>query len=283
MKSAEIGRPSTYVSTIQKLTSRGYVNSDGGSLIPTDDGRMLWTDVVPFYNEQDEDVGLFTPGFTSHMEGNLDLVENGSQFAPEVWDSFVTQFRDMHNNALGIRKQTATPRQKSLIESRLVHLEPEIKNEILSGKTTAEITGDEARTIIDKLKEIGDSVGYPPSEKQAALIVRLSDQLGMDLDEALELAGVSEISALTGGGEGTASELIGNLIEKTKDLPATESQVNLIEKLAEQNDKKLSEVLATVGARDISELTKTDASDIISKMKGRSRGRSRRVVPRYCS
>ena len=276
MKSAEIGRPSTYVSTIQKLTGRGYVNSNGGSLIPTDDGRMLWTDVVPFYNEQDGDVGLFTPDFTSNMEGNLDLVENGSQFAPEVWDTFVTQFRDMHNNALGIRKQTATPRQKSLIESRLVHLEPETKDELLSGKTMAEITGDEARAIIDKLKEIGDSMGYPPSEKQAALIVRLSDQLGMGLDGALELAGVSEMSALTGGGEGTASELIGNLIEKTKDLPATESQVNLIEKLAEQNDKKLSEVLATVGARDISELTKTDASDIISKMKGRSRRQSRR-------
>ena len=182
----------------------------------------------------------------------------------------------MHNHALNIRKQTATPRQKSLIESRLVHLESEMKDELLSGKSISEITGDEARSIIDKLQEIGNSVGYPPSEKQAALIVKLADQLSIELDEALGLAGVSEMSALTGGSDGTASELIGNLIEMTKDLPASESQVNLIEKLAEQNDKKISEVLASVGARDISELTKTDASDIISKMKGRSRGRSRR-------
>ena len=275
MKTAEIGRPSTYVSTIQKLTGRGYVNSDGGSLIPTDDGRMLWTDVVPFYNEQEE-VGLFTPDFTSHMEGNLDLVEAGTQVGHEIWDTFVTQFRDMHNNALNIRKQTATPRQKSLIESRLVHLEPEIKDELMSGKDVSEITGDEARTIIEKLQEIGDSVGYPPSEKQSALIVKLADQLGLGLDGALEIAGVSDMSDLTGGGEGTASELIGNLIGMTKDLPATESQVQLIEKLAQQNDKQMSEVLATVGAREISELTKTDASDIISKMKGRKRGRSRR-------
>ena len=275
MKNAEIGRPSTYVSTIQKLTGRGYVKLEGSSLIPTDDGRLLWIDVVPFYNQQDEEFGLFTPDFTSQMEGTLDHVETGSQNGPDVWDRFVTQFRDMHNNALSIRKQTATPRQKALIESRLVHLESEIKDELLSGKTIDEITGDEARTVIEKLQEIGESFGYPPSEKQVSLIVKLADQLKMDLDSALELAGVSEISALTGGSEGTASELIGKMIELTKGLPATESQVELIEKLAEQNEKPLSEILATVGARDPSELTKSDASDIISKIKGR-KGRSRR-------
>ena len=275
MKTAEIGRPSTYVSTIQKLSGRGYVKSDGGSLIPTDDGRMLWTDVVPFYNEQDQEVGLFTPEFTSQMERNLDLVETASQNGPETWDSFVSKFRDMHNNALSIRKQTATPRQKTLIESRLVHLEPELRDELMSGKSAGEITGDEAREIIEKLQEIGDRLGYPPSEKQSALIIKLADQLEIDLDGALELVGVNELAALTGGGEGTASELIGKMIEMTKNLPATESQVKLIEKLAEQNDKQLSEVLATIGVRDTSELTKSDASDIISKMKGRRKGRSR--------
>ena len=275
MKTAEIGRPSTYVSTIQKLTGRGYVELDGSSLIPTDDGRMLWIDVVPFYNQQDEEFGLFTPDFTSQMEGILDHVETGSQNGPDAWDSFVTQFRDMHNNALTIRKQTATPRQKALIESRLVHLESEMRDELLSGKTIEEITGDEARTVIERLQELAESIGFPPSEKQSSLIVKLADQLEMDLDEAFKLAGVSEMSALTGGGEGTASELIGKMIELTRGLPATESQVELIKKLAEQNEKPLSEILATVGARDISELTKSTASDIISKIKGR-RGRSRR-------
>ncbi|MFL2499056.1 MAG: type IA DNA topoisomerase [Candidatus Thalassarchaeum sp.] len=276
MKKAEIGRPSTYVSTILKLTGRGYVESDGGSLKPTNDGRMLWLDVVPFYNNQDEDYGLFTPNFTSKMEGNLDLVENGTQNGPEIWDSFVIQFRDMHNNALDIRKKTATPRQRALIESRLVHLQPELIDEVMSSKTVDEITGDEARVIIDRLKEIGDTVGYPPSEKQSALILKLADQIGIGLDGVLEMAGVSDISALTGGSSGTASELIGTLIEKSKELPATASQVDLIGKLAEQNDKQISELLTIVGARDISELTKNDASTIISKMKGRSRGRRRK-------
>ena len=35
-----------------------------------------------------------------------DLVEVSLGDGPEVWSSFVTQFRDMHNNALSIRKQT---------------------------------------------------------------------------------------------------------------------------------------------------------------------------------
>jgi len=276
MKKAEIGRPSTYVSTIQKLTGRGYVESDGGSLKPTNDGRMLWLDVVPFYNDQDEDYGLFTPNFTSTMEGNLDLIENGTQNGPEIWDSFVIQFRSMHNNALDIRKKTATPRQKALIESRLVHLQPELIDEVMSSKTVEEITGDEARAIIDRLQEIGDKVGYPPSEKQSALILKLADQIGIGLDGVLEIAGVSDITALTGGSSGTASELIGVLIEKSKELPATESQVDLIGKLAEQNEKQISELLSIVGARDTSELTKIDASTIISKMKGRSGGRRRK-------
>ena len=182
----------------------------------------------------------------------------------------------MHNNALDIRKKTATPRQRALIESRLVHLQPELIDEVMSSKTVDEITGDEARVIIDRLKEIGDTVGYPPSEKQSALILKLADQIGIGLDGVLEMAGVSDISALTGGGSGTASELIGTLIEKSKELPATESQVDLIGKLAEQNDKQISELLTIVGARDISELTKNDASTIISKIKGRSRGRRRK-------
>ena len=180
------------------------------------------------------------------------------------------------SNALSIRKQTATPRQKSLIVSRIVHLEPEMREELMSGKDVEEISGDDARVIIDKLQEIGERIGYPPSEKQSALIVKLADQLGIELDVALGLAGVSEISGLTGGGGGTASELIGKLIEQTRDLPATEAQVNLIEKLAEQNKKSLSEVLTSVGAKDISELTKSDASEIISKMKGRRRSSSRK-------
>ena len=68
MKKAEIGRPSTYVSTVSKLSARGYVEVEGSSLHPTEAGRMMWMDVVPFYNEQEESGGLFTPHFPSKME-----------------------------------------------------------------------------------------------------------------------------------------------------------------------------------------------------------------------
>jgi DNA topoisomerase IA len=39
MKKAGIGRPSTYVSTIQTLSRRKYVENNSGALIPTDAGR----------------------------------------------------------------------------------------------------------------------------------------------------------------------------------------------------------------------------------------------------
>ena len=44
-----------------------------------------------------------------------------------------------------------------------------MKNELMLGKSAEEITGDEAREIIEKLQEIGDKIGYSPSEKQSAL------------------------------------------------------------------------------------------------------------------
>ena len=58
MKKVGIGRPSTYVSTIQTLNRRKYVENNSGSLIPTDAGKTMWLEVVPFYNEQDNQ-GLF--------------------------------------------------------------------------------------------------------------------------------------------------------------------------------------------------------------------------------
>ena len=119
------------------------------------------------------------------------------------------------------------------------------------------------------MQEIGDRIGYPPSEKQSALILKLADQLGIGLDEALGLAGVTEIPEPTGGGDGTASELIGKLIQMTHDLPSTEAQIELIEKLDEQMRSHLRSTVNS-GVRDISELTKSDASEIF-KMKGRGR------------
>ena len=82
MKKDGIGRPSTYVSTVTKLVDRGYVEKDGGSLIPTENGRTLWLVVAPHYNQTEVfGEGLFSYNFTSNMEDNLDNIESGSAIA----------------------------------------------------------------------------------------------------------------------------------------------------------------------------------------------------------
>ena len=274
MKKAEIGRPSTYVSTVSKLSARDYIKVEGSSLIPTGRGRMMWLDVVPFYNEQEESEGLFTPLFTSKMEDSLDGIEHGRINGPETWNSFVEEFRSMHNRALERKREFPTPKQMALLESRIPHLSDDRKAELLSGKALSELTGDDARRIIEQLYDSeGDNGHLPPSEKQTALIVKLSDQAGLELDATLKKAGVADLSELTGGREGTASELISQMIEISKNLPATAPQVDLVNKLSEQYKVPLSEILAIAGLKDISEMSKTDASIIINEMKKRSRRR----------
>ena len=277
MKKAEIGRPSTYVSTVSKLSARDYIKVEGSSLIPTEGGRMMWLDVVPFYNEQNESGGLFTPLFTSKMEESLDGIEHGRVNGPEIWNSFVEEFRSMHNRALERKREFPTPKQMALLESRMPHLNDKRREELLSGKSLEELTGDDARRIIEQLFDSeGDNGHLPPSEKQTALIVKLSDQAGLELDATLEKAGVADLSELTGGREGTASELISQMIEMSKNLPATPPQVDLVNKLSEQHEVPLSEMLAMAGLKDISEMSKSDASIIINEMKKRSRrGKSR--------
>ena len=274
MKKAEIGRPSTYVSTVSKLSARDYIKVEGSSLIPTGRGRMMWLDVVPFYNEQEESEGLFTPLFTSKMEDSLDGIEHGRINGPETWNSFVEEFRSMHNRALERKREFPTPKQMALLESRIPHLSDDRKAELLSGKALSELTGDDARRIIEQLYDSeGDNGHLPPSEKQTALIVKLSDQAGLELDATLKKAGVADLSELTGGREGTASELISQMIEISKNLPATAPQVDLVNKLSEQYEVPLNEMLAIAGLKDISEMSKTDASIIINEMKKRSRRR----------
>jgi DNA topoisomerase-1 len=272
MKKAEIGRPSTYVSTVSNLSTKKYVKVEGSSLIPTDGGRMLWLDVVPFYNEQEDTEKLFTPLFTSKMEDNLNGIEHGRINGPEVWTGFVEEFRSMHNRALEKKREFPTPKQMALLESRIPHLNDKRRAELLSGKSLSELTGDDARSIIEQLFDSEEDNGHlPPSEKQTNLIVKLSDQAGLELDVTLEKAGVADISELTGGREGTASELISQMIENSKNLPATPPQVDLVNKLSEQYKVPLSEMLAIAGLKDISEMNKADASIIINEMKKRSR------------
>ena len=221
MKKDGIGRPSTYVSTVSKLVDRKYVEKDSSSLIPTSEGRTLWVEVTPFYNQTDVyDQGLFTYGFTSTMEEKLDLIEAGEAGAPEHWAHFVDTFRDMHNIALEKRREKPTLRQIQYLQAILNRMTKQERNDLVGDSLVEELSGEQVRNIIDGLGESAQA-NIPPSEKQIATILKLVDRLKIDLGQFLKDMGESDISELTGGRGGTASNAIGALIELDKNSPGT--------------------------------------------------------------
>jgi len=271
MKSASIGRPSTYLTTVTKLIQRGYVNKDGASLSPSNDGRTMWLEVAPFYNKQDlsnntVSQGLFTPEFTATMESSLDGIENGVAKGSGVWDSFVNDFRSMHNSALEVRKLKPTPKQYNYIKSRMSKMTEEEKTKILDGKELSEISGEEAHSLIDSMNENGNGI-IPASDKQIALIVRLTDKLGLDLDKYLKEMGQQDLDGLTGSRDGTASKIIGDLIERDKDSPATEKQIAAIPTMCEKAGISVEDAMALVEVVSIEVITKSEASKIIGSLK----------------
>jgi len=73
LEKREIGRPSTYASTIKTLVDRGYVEKEGRTLFPTDTGDV----VSSFIEEHFEN--YISDSFTSEMENELDEIANGKR------------------------------------------------------------------------------------------------------------------------------------------------------------------------------------------------------------
>ena len=267
MKKDGIGRPSTYVSTVSKLVDRKYVEKDSSSLIPTSEGRTLWVEVTPFYNQTDVyEQGLFSYGFTSTMEEKLDLIEAGEAGAPEHWAHFVDTFRDMHNIALEKRREKPTLRQIQYLQAILNRMTEQEKKDLVGDSLVEELTGEQVRNIIDGLGDSAQS-NIPPSEKQIATILKLVDRLKIDLGLFLKDMGESDISELTGGRGGTASNAIGALIELDKDSPATEKQVATIISMADSLEMPIEDAIAAVKTESIETISKSDASDLIGNLK----------------
>ena len=279
MKKADIGRPSTYLTTVGKLVDRGYVDKEGSSLIPTDQGRLLWIEVVPFYGSDENSSGtisegLFTPRFTALMESNLDEVEDGDTSGAIVWHKFVTDFRTMHNIALELRKQKPTVKQLNFIINRTSRMSDDSKSELFQDKNIDELTGEDARRIIEELNNSSDG-DIPPSEKQMALIIRLADKNSVDLEPILTELGHNDLDELTGGRDGTASSLINKLIGIDKDSPATEKQVATIKSMSENLEISIEDAMAIGEVTTIDEITKNEESGLIGTMKKMIQSRKR--------
>ncbi len=82
-----IGRPSTYASIISTLRDRRYVESNVGKLAPTDLGVTVSKILVENFPK------LFNVKFTATMEGELDLIEEGTDDWVKVLSEFYQPFK----------------------------------------------------------------------------------------------------------------------------------------------------------------------------------------------
>ena len=105
-----IGRPSTYSPTIQTIVSRDYVRRTGGSLVPTQLGRMV-TDML---TEHFPEVMDFK--FTAEMEGELDRVEEGDL----EWVAVVRHFYTPFSSRVAIAQEKMREVKREVIPTKYV-------------------------------------------------------------------------------------------------------------------------------------------------------------------
>ena len=264
MKKSGIGRPSTYVSMVKNLELKRYIEKDGSSLIPTKNGRTLWLEVAPHYNQPD--VELFSADFTAIMESDLDSIEDGLAEAHIKWTEFEQLFRNIHLLALEKRKEKPTVKQIEYLQRILANMSEEEASGILDNRSLTQLSGDDVKNILDEISE-ESKTNIAPSEKQIALIIRVSDRLGLELDAILGEMGLTDLSELTGGKDGSASELIDSLLDMDRNSPATERQVAAIISMVEKLEMPIEQALEAVRTESIETITKSDASILIGNLK----------------
>ena len=279
MKKESIGRPSTYANIIGNLLKRKYLVEEGGSLQPSDEGRTLWLEVVPYYDRSSHGMEghLFGTNFTAEMEAKLDLIEVGTTSAPKEWHNFVEHFQALHLAALEKKKLSPTPKQLAFY-SRITHsLSDEQVATYSGGKAAEEMTGSEIREILDVITKAHPAEEQPASEKQTNWIAAMAESAELSESDASALVGVGNFSELTGGRKGSASKLIGELQKLVKDIPreASEKQLNWIKTLASRAELTEPEACALVEAKVYADLQGGPggtASKLITILKKRSSG-----------
>jgi DNA topoisomerase IA len=249
MKEAGIGRPSTYASTVEKLEKRSYVEVEDGALIPTERGRGAWLDVAPLYVRDDSDTELFSPQFTALLEGILDGVARGEQSAPEVWEKWRDEVRDLHEIARARKSEgNATPRSLQQL-SRLLENAPDDAERPADPEALSE---KEVREWIGRLREAG--VHSAPSDAQRDYIASLIEDLEMTAEDAGALVGVPDPAEIRSSARASA------LIEELKSLaderrPPSKAQRDLVAALLEKAGLSETKGAALIGESDLEGLT----------------------------
>ncbi|CAN5806613.1 hypothetical protein BH23GEM11_BH23GEM11_01810 [soil metagenome] len=279
MKDAGIGRPSTYSRTVEKLEERSYVEIEEGALVPTERGRVVWTDAAPLYvreaGEGQEAMELFSPEFTSLMEERLDDVASGDAPAPETWEAWRDQIRDLHEAARMRRNQGAmTLRQEEMLKRLLANAPAELVAEKLGPERFVpgeplELQWEEAQEMIGRLRDAG--VQPAPTTAQVEYIRRLMEELEMDEADAAALGGATSLDTL--GTSGQASTIIDELQRMHDErMPPSAKQRRFVEGLVEQTGISEAEAAALVGVASLEDLTggrEGTASALIEVLKAR--------------
>ena len=196
----------------------------------------------------------------------MDSIEEGLSEAHSKWTEFEQLFRKIHLLALEKRKEKPTLKQIEYLERILANMPDKEVSEILSNKSVKQLSGDDVKGILDEISE-ERKANIAPSEKQIALIIRVSDRLGLELKDVLDEIGLNDLSELTGGKDGSASELIDRLLNLDRNSPATERQVSAIVSMAENLEMPIEQALETVRTESIETITKSDASILIGNLK----------------
>ncbi|NLE29236.1 MAG: type I DNA topoisomerase [Phycisphaerae bacterium] len=82
-----IGRPSTYANIISTIQDRGYVKKEENKFFPTDLGRVVTLQLIEHFPQ------IMDVKFTSHMEEQLDKIEEAHLDWGKVLDEFYDPFK----------------------------------------------------------------------------------------------------------------------------------------------------------------------------------------------
>ena len=93
MEEVGIGRPSTYVSTIETLKSRSYIDNKAGTLTVTPQGDVTCAVLDKYFPE------IVSSKYTAKMEQQLDSIKDGNNSRIKILDSFYGPFMEELANA----------------------------------------------------------------------------------------------------------------------------------------------------------------------------------------
>lgn len=93
MEELGIGRPSTYVATIETLRKRQYVRTEKGYLFPSDQGKLTVAALEQYFET------LVDAKYTAQMEEKLDKIEEGNLNKIDVLSHFYHDFDAKMNHA----------------------------------------------------------------------------------------------------------------------------------------------------------------------------------------